>query len=220
MEYDFFKNKSPNFKLLEKFGFENKNEDYIFEKEILNGEFVLKVVISPKENISVQIYDETGEEYTLHKIETATGEFVGKVRSERDRVLSEIAQNCFYDNVFKGKLAKEIIDYAFEKYGSSLEFLWKKLPQAAVLRRKDTQKWYGVFMIISAGKLGINSDEKIEILNLHTQPENMQNIVDFKKYFPGWHMNKKSWFSAVLSENITAEEIFEKIDVSFCLAVK
>ena len=220
MEYDFFKNKAANLKLLEDFGFTQKNKNYIYETKILQGEFVLKVVISPEENISVQIFDETGEEYTLHNVETATGEFVGKVRSARDKALSKIAQNCFYDNVFKSKPAKEVINYSFEKYGSSLEFLWKKLPDAAVLRRKDTNKWYGVFMIIPASKLGIDSSEKIEILNLHTQPENMQNIVDCKKYFPGWHMNKKSWFSVNLSENIQKEEIFEKIDESFNLAVK
>ena len=44
---------------------------------------------------------------------------------------------------------------------------------------------------VSKRKLGISSDEIVEILDLRNSFEKVEKIVDHKKYYPGWHMNKK-----------------------------
>lgn len=51
-------------------------------------------------------------------------------------------------------------------YQDELEFLWKRFPDNAVYRRKDTGKWYGAMLTISKQKLGLDSSEKVVILDL------------------------------------------------------
>ena len=53
---------------------------------------------------------------------------------------------------------------------------------------------------ISKRKLGIESDDIVEIIDLRLPPERMESLIDRKVYFPGWHMNKKSWYTIVLDE--------------------
>ena len=50
---------------------------------------------------------------------------------------------------------------------------------------------------VSKRKLGISSDEIVEILDLRNSFEKVEKIVDNKKYYPGWHMNKKYWFTSI-----------------------
>jgi len=44
-----------------------------------------------------------------------------------------------------------------------LEFLWKKSPKNAVIRRKTSNKWYAVILTISKRKLNLDTDEIIEV---------------------------------------------------------
>ena len=48
-----------------------------------------------------------------------------------------------------GTLKEDILQFALEQYGTQPEYLWKKYPGYAVLRREDNKKWYGVIMDLS-----------------------------------------------------------------------
>ena len=122
--------------------------------------------------------------------------------------------------MFKSEQAKSVITYVRNTYGDELEYLWKKFPDNAVVRRKDNQKWYAALLTVSRRKLGIDSDEMIEILDLRMKPEDIETIVDNKKYFPGYHMNKKHWITICLDGTLLIEEICSKIDDSYKLALK
>ena len=113
-----------------------------------------------------------------------------------------------------------IIEYVRKKYGDELEFLWEKFPDNAIWRRKDNKKWYGALLTVSKRKLGIDSDEIIEIIDLRMKPEDIEKRVDMKKYFPGYHMNKKHWITICLDKTVPYEEICSRIDESYVLAVK
>lgn len=84
-------------------------------------------------------------------------------------------------------------------------------------RRKDTNKWYGVMLTISRRKLGFDSDKTAEIINLKGRTEDIERLVDNKRYFPGWHMNKKHWFTVVLDGTVILSEICKRIDESYLL---
>lgn len=60
----------------------------------------------------------------------------------------------------------------------------------------------------------------IEILDLRMKPEDIETIVDNKKYFPGYHMNKKHWITICLDGTLPVEEIYVHLDESYHLAKK
>ena len=57
---------------------------------------------------------------------------------------------------------------------------------------KRQKKWYAVLLTVQRNKLGLPSDEQIEITRLRNQPEKVAALVKEKNYFPGYHMNKNT----------------------------
>ncbi len=202
------------------FGFERKGKEYIFKTDILDNSFLLQINVSSDGAVDTKLIEKSiDEEYTLYKTE-AVGAFVGAVREAVKNVLINVSDECFDVDIFKSAQTKEIIRYVREKYGDELEFLWKKSPDNAIWRRKDTVKWYGALLTIPKSKLGISSEEKAEILNLHVRPENMEELLLKDNYYPGWHMNKKRWYTVILDNSLPTEEICKGIDESYILAKK
>ena len=81
-------------------------------------------------------------------------------------------------------------------------------------------KWYAVLLTVSSRKLGLDSDEYIEIIDLRMTPDDIEAVVDYQKYFPGYHMNKKHWVTICLDNTLSDEEIQNRIDNSYALAIK
>lgn len=218
MKENLFKNKKANFKKLLEYGFTEKEGAYHFSAPILDNQFVLSIEISNDERLKTRLLEiSSQEEYVLH-LTQASGQFVGKVRGEYERVLQEISDNCFERDVFKGRQSLEIIEYVKTQYGDDLEYLWEKFSNNAVWRRKDNKKWYGALLVVSKIKLKLNSDEVVEILDLRADPTNISTIVDGKTIFEGYHMNKKHWITIILDYSLPTKEIIKFIDESFALA--
>ena len=114
----------------------------------------------------------------------------------------------------------KIIDYVRDTYGDELEYIWQKFPDNAVWRRKDNQKWYGAILTVSGLKLGLPTNEFLEIIDLRLQKELMEKTIDNIRYFPGWHMNKNNWYTIILDGRVPTEEICAHIDESYRLAKK
>ena len=72
-------------------------------------------------------------------------------------------------------------------------------------------------LTISRRRLGFDSDKTAEIINLKGRTEDIERLVDNKRYFPGWHMNKKHWFTVVLDGTVILSEICKRIDESYLL---
>lgn len=216
-----FRNKMPDFDKLIEFGFVFAKEHYIYSCEIVNNQFRLIVSISQKGDVNTKVLDVDGdEEYVLHLVADAAGSFVGKVRAEYLQVLQLISDECFMPRVFKSEYAEEIISYLKTKYQNELEFLWNTFPQNAVVRRQDNKKWYAVFLTVAKNKLGLGDIESIEIIDVRVKKEEIGSIVDNKKYFPGYHMNKQHWVTICLDGSVSLGEIIERIDDSYILAKK
>ena len=75
------------------------------------------------------------------------------------------------------------------------------------------EEW--VLLTVSKNKLGIDSTDIVEILDLKILPEEIESVVDNEKYFLGYHMNKKHWFTIILDGSEKIEKIFEYIDKSY-----
>ena len=206
-------------KLLD-YGFVPDNKIWRYKTNILNDEFVLFVTVTASGNVDTDIVEiETNESYVLYKT-NATGSFVGEVRNAVLSKLSDMAEKCFESSVFKSSQAQNLIDYVRKTYSNELEFLWQKFPENAVWRREDTGKWYGALLTVRKNKLGLGGDEKVEVIDLRTKPEKMPELLQDTRYFPGYHMNKKNWFTVILDDSVDTKELFALIDESFLLAVK
>lgn len=212
-----FKNKVVNAKKLVSYGFD---ADGVYKTKILDGEFGLLIRISDSDIETRVTEPETNEPYTLFLAEGATGSFVGEVRAEYERVLSEIAEKCFDTCVFKNEQSRAVIDYIKLTYGGEPEFLWKKFDDNAIWRRKDSKKWYGALLTVTADKIGLPSDERLEIIDLRIDPDDMEKTIDNKTFFRGYHMNKRHWITVVLDGSADLQTVFEMIDTSYILAEK
>ena len=218
---DYFKFKKPNFKKLIDYGFVKTDKDYVFNVDILEDEFNLKIAISLKGEVSFKLFDnKTKEEYVLIHIKDSVGEFVGTLRTEIDKILKEISEKCFENEIFKTKQAKFLINYIKDTWNEDLEFLWKNFPTDAIWRRHDNKKWYALILTLSKRKLGVNNDKICEIIVFRINPAEKEKIVDNKKIFEGYHMNKKSWATLCLDENVSNDELLTLINSSRQLALK
>lgn len=203
------------------YGFTKVADGFTLSTRILEGQFKLTVKISKDSKITTQLIDVySNEEYILHHIEGAVGSFTGAVRKAYNDVMIDIATKCFEPDVFKTAQARELISYVRENYKDELEFLWEKFPDNAIWRRKDNSKWYGALLAVSKCKLGLKSDEIIEIIDLRIAPEELAALLDGVNYLPGYHMNKKNWYTICLDGSVTTNELIERIDRSYSLAAK
>lgn len=217
---DIFKRKKLNKNKLEQYGFTHNGEFYLLQQEILNGSFTLYITIGENGIPDTKLIEkETNDEYVLYKTD-AQGTFVGSVRTEIENSLRQIADTCYETAVFKTRQAQMLIEFVRKSYGDELEFLWTKFPDNAVWRRKDNKKWYGVILTVQRSKLGLDSDEIVEIVDFRLRPELMAEQVANENYYPGWHMNKKSWYTMILDESIADKELCQRVLESYELAKK
>ena len=203
---------------LRTYGFRETDGAYLYEQPLLSGAFTLRVRVRADGADACLIDAATDEPYTLFLVEDAQGSFIGEVRAAYCNALSDIAEACFAETVFQSGNSKSVLKHAFDTYGDEPEFLWEKFPKNAILRRKDNRKWYAALLTISKSKLGAFPDEEIEVLDLRAAPEAIPDMVDGKRVFAGYHMNKKHWITLPLDGTLPAEEICAMLDTSYALA--
>ncbi len=216
---DFFKFKTPNVEKMRLFGFREEGGELVFRTPVFEEQFVLTVRVSADGCVKTELLDVLTEEpYTLHLVEGAAGEFVGRVREEYEIVLQNIAEKCFDAEIFKSAVTKTLIARVREKYGDEPEYLWEKFPDNAIWRRKDNAKWYGAVLTVARKKLGLAGEGNVEILDVCADPAEIELLVDNVKVFGGWHMNKKHWIALPLDGSVGSEEIENFLEESWHIA--
>lgn len=202
-------------------GFKFDGENFVRRQKILDAsdDFTLEIIIDARGNVTTKIFDADGEPYTLHLVEGAAGKFVGAVKFEHEKILSEVAAQCFDDEKFFGRQTNLLVDYISEHFNGAPEFLWEKYPTFAIFRNEKNRKWYALIAGIPKKFLRLGEGD-VEILNVRIEPEQLDEIVDDEKYFRGWHMNKRSWLTVRLDETLTDDELFMRLENSFKLAAK
>lgn len=217
---DVFKRQKLRPERLPAYGFVKDGGHWRYETKIRGGEFTLHIRIDKAGNAETDLVDnETGDEYVLYKT-NASGTYVGEVRQAIEDVLTDIVGKCYEPSVFKTNQSLVLIEYVREAYGDELEFLWEKFPDNAVWRRKDNQKWYGAILTVVGSKIGLDTERIVEIVDLRMKPEQKDELLVREHYYPGWHMNKKNWYTIVLDAGVSDDELCRRLDESYELAVK
>jgi len=197
-------------------GFKFDGENFVRRQKILD-DFTLEIIIDARGNVTTKIFDADGEPYTLHRVEGAAGKFVGAVKAEHEKILSEVAAQCFDDEKFFSRQTNLLVDYIRENFSGAPEFLWEKYPTFAIFRRNENRKWYALIAGIPKKYLRLGEGD-VEILNVRIEPAQLDKISDDEKYFRGWHMNKRSWLTVRLDETLPDDELFARLENSYRLA--
>ncbi len=202
------------------YGFTYTDGVYRYTCPILNGEFFLHVTFDRFGNPDTSMTEcDTGEEYILYKT-AAEGTYIGIVREAIAEVLRGIVDQCFDSSTFRQTQTMQLLAHAAEAFGDEPEFLWADSPDCAILRRKDSSKWYAVIMTVPKSKLGFDTDIPVEILNLHGTPDAVECLLRRADIYSGWHMNKKSWYTVILDGSVDNGELFAFLAESYRLAGK
>lgn len=213
--------KKANVAKLLLFGFKKEESNYVYRKILNPSGFILIVTVTPPNKIAAEIIDPAfNESYAFYLVENASGPFAGTIKKQYEETLAEITACCFELDVFQSSQTQRLIHYIKETYEEELEFLWLKCPSNAIWRRKDTGKWYGALLRVSKRKLGIESDESVEILNLRISSTVLENLINHQTYFPAYHMNKKNWISLILDGSLPFEEVCQRVTESRQRAIK
>lgn len=184
------------------FGFRRtKDGGWRYAAPIIDGALSCAVTFGGTAGVpEVRVTDTaTGDDYALWRMAGAVGRFVGRVRQETAALLARVAAACCEREVFKSEQTHRIVGHARDTWGEDLEYLWKRFPENAVLRRRDTRKWYAAILRLSRRKLGFDSDETVEILDLRTTDATARLGA---RALPGYHMNKKNWYTVVLDGTV------------------
>ena len=212
----FFKRLKVDVRRLAPFGFVRKGRCWEYSESVADGALVCRMTINRHGNVRESVTDiATGDEYVQHRIAGATGKFVGRVRQDVMDLMARIAKGCFSRDLFKAAAARDLLSFAETEWGETPEFLWKSFPDYAVLRRKDTDKWYALVARLTADKVGGSKKDIIEVVNLR-RTDGMNG----PRFLPAYHMNKKTWTTIVLDGTVEAEELQKLLTESRKLATK
>lgn len=215
-----FENKTVQVAQLETFGFKKQGNTYVYFETVLNGVFQIKIEIIPNELPIVSVIDTQTEELYLPIFsEVMQGSFVQQVRSECNRVLERILEECYEK---KSSQTERLIQKIREMYDDSLVHPFKRYPAYRVLCHSLSQKWYALFCAIQYKQLGVfsnqeplfNPEDEIAIVNVKVTPDTLKLLQQKRGYYPAYHMNKKHWVSIVLEEIREDDEIFQLIKAS------
>ena len=109
---------------------------------------------------------------------------------------------------------QDFLDLCLNSYGTSPDYPFSDDLETAVMRHVGNKKWFALVMNISRRKLGIDSDEKIDVVNLKLPTEMFGSFGPSDGVYPAYHMNKLHWISVIL-QDAPADLIQFLLHVSF-----
>ena len=95
---------------------------------------------------------------------------------------------------------QEFLTYCLHTYGTMPDYPFEDLFETAVLRHADNRKWYALVMRVSRRRLGLDSDEVIDVVNLKLPTEMFGSFGAADGVYPAYHMNKLHWISVLLPD--------------------
>ena len=79
---------------------------------------------------------------------------------------------------------KEVENYIFETYGVKKESPWEDAPESIIFRHGLNRKWFALIMRIPKKRLGISSEEEVNVMNVKSYPELIENLRFSEGFFP------------------------------------
>lgn len=97
---------------------------------------------------------------------------------------------------------QELKNFILETYPASADHPWLQYPNYEVFRHNSNQKWFAVVMELPKSKLGLQGEERMDVVNLKCDPILTGSLLTEKGFFPAYHMRKDSWITAALDGTV------------------
>lgn len=108
---------------------------------------------------------------------------------------------------------KQLFEWVKEEYGTDPDYPWQDWN--AVLRHKDSRKWYGLVMEVERSKLGMPGNGIIDALNVKCDPRIIGSLLGQPGYFRAYHMNKEQWITILLDDTVPENQVQELVRLSY-----
>ena len=110
---------------------------------------------------------------------------------------------------------EELFAYAANTYGVEPDYPFSTAPTYAVLRHLSNRKWFALIGDVARCKLGLEGEERVDIINVKCDPILSGSLRLQEGYFPAYHMNHDGWLTILLDGTVPTEEIIPLLDMSF-----
>ena len=104
----------------------------------------------------------------------------------------------------------ELIQYVAERFSADAEYPWND--DNFIFRHPGNRKWFAVAMRIPYGRLQIDRDGDVDIVDVKCGPLLMDAYRKQPGILPGYHMNKDHWITILLdgsADDVLIKELFE-----------
>lgn len=108
-----------------------------------------------------------------------------------------------------------VLSYAAQRYGTTADYPWQALPGYAVLRHRDSGKWYGLIMDVPRDKLGLPGPGRVDVLEVKADPASGGSVMGQPGILPAYHMARGSWISVLLDGTVPPALLFALLDGSY-----
>lgn len=112
-------------------------------------------------------------------------------------------------------MRNKVLEYARKKYGTVPVYPWERDPDSGILKHEKNKKWYALFMRIPGERIGIDTEEILDIVNVKADPEMVASLNHQRGFAPAYHMNKTHWITIILDGEVTLESVFVLLDESY-----
>ncbi len=194
------------------YGFRKDGGSYLYDCPIRNGEFELRVVIRDSKIDAKLIELEFDEEFARIDAESPGG-FIASLREECGRVLLDIREKCFKEELFISAQANRIAGLIKSKYGVSPEIMRFGSASNAVFRNPLTRKWIGMIMLNKRSSVTGDSDEKVECLGLNFKDK--AELYVRKGIYHPYKKKNKNWIVIILDDTLSDREITDLLDIGY-----
>ena len=109
----------------------------------------------------------------------------------------------------------ELTRYFFDTYSVEPDYPFPADNTSAVFRHAGNRKWFALVMNIPAQKLGLPSENRIDIVNMKCDSVLIGSFRGLPGLFPAYHMNKESWITAALDGSAPDETVKTLLDMSY-----
>ena len=111
----------------------------------------------------------------------------------------------------------DLIKYVQQEYTCDIAYPWKKYPDYVVIRRRDNQKWFAGIFTITGYKVGLDTNEPIDVVNLKCESDLIPTLIRESGIYPAYHMNKQHWISVDIEGYEDIEKLKMLVDMSYQL---
>lgn len=112
---------------------------------------------------------------------------------------------------------EEFKAHMLEKYGVIGDNPFEEYDSTLVFRHASNRKWFALLMTISKRKLGLPSDDKIDVVNVKCPQEIIDSMWQENGIFPAYHMNRAHWLSLALDGSVDNHTIEWLVGLSYDL---